>query len=95
MTAADLDRDGTIEVVTGEPRGQLRVCIWKSTDSGLTWTDNLVDTGRESHLGARLVDLDGDSDLDLISIARDAFQNLHLWRNDAPALPIGPNKALQ
>jgi hypothetical protein len=93
MSAADLDRDGTIEVVTGEHRGQLRVRIWKSTDNGLTWTDTLVDSGKESHLGTRLVDLDNDGDLDLVSIAWDAFQYLHLWKNAAPALFTRANKA--
>ncbi|MBK7549799.1 MAG: hypothetical protein IPI20_19235 [Rhodoferax sp.] len=50
---------------------------------GQTWTDTVVDTGKESHLGARLVDLNGDGTLDIVSIAYDAFQNLHIWRNDA------------
>lgn len=83
MSAADMDGDGTIEVVTGEHKGQLRVRIWKSGDGGRTWTDTVVDAGKESHLGARLVDLNGDGTLDIVSIAYDAFQNLHLWRNDA------------
>jgi len=83
MSAADMDGDGTLEVVTGEHKGQLRVRIWKSVDAGLNWTDTVVDTGKESHLGVRLVDLDGDGALEIVSIAWDAFQNLHLWRNDA------------
>jgi hypothetical protein len=83
MSAADLDKDGTAEVVTGEHKGQLRVRIWKTTDKGLTWSETLVDTGKESHLGTRLVDLDNDGDLDIVSIAYDAFHNLHLWINRA------------
>jgi hypothetical protein len=79
-------------VVTGEHRGQLRVRIWKTTDNGLTWSETLVDTGKESHLGTRLVDLDNDGDLDIVSIAYDTFQNLHLWRNDAPPVPLWPEK---
>lgn len=85
MSVADMDQDGTIEVVTGEHRGQLRVRIWKSTNAGQTWTDTVVDTGKESHLGTRLIDLNGDGALDIVSTAWDAFQNLHLWRNDAAA----------
>jgi hypothetical protein len=83
MSAADMDGDGSVEVVTGEHRGELRIRIWKSTDKGLTWSDTLVDAGKESHLGARLVDLDGDGALDIVSIAWDAYQYLHVWRNDA------------
>jgi hypothetical protein len=83
MSTADLNQDGTIEVVTGEHKGQLRVRLWKSTDGGLTWTDTLVDSGKESHLGTRLIDLDADGDLDIVSIAYDSFQYLHVWKNGA------------
>jgi len=41
-----------------------------------------IDRGKESHLGARLFDLDADGDLDLVSHAWDRWQDLHLWRND-------------
>jgi hypothetical protein len=43
----------------------------------------VVDSGKESHLGARLVDLNRDGLLDIVSIAYDNFQTLHLWRNTA------------
>ena len=31
-----------------------------------------------------IADLDADGDLDRVSIAYDAFNELHLWRNDSP-----------
>lgn len=34
------------------------------------------------HLGARVADLDGDGDREIVSIAWDAYQYLHLWRHD-------------
>ncbi|MDP2005237.1 MAG: VCBS repeat-containing protein [Rubrivivax sp.] len=83
MSTADMNGDGKVEVVTGEHKGQLRLRIWKTTDGGLTWADTLVDSGKESHLGARLVDLNGDGTYEIVSIAYDTFQQLHLWRNDA------------
>lgn len=91
MSVADMDGDGTPEVVTGEHKGQLRVRIWKSRDGGRTWADSLAGAGRESHLGARLADLDGDGTPDIASIAYDAFGQLHIWRNEArtPAARAG------
>jgi hypothetical protein len=42
-----------------------------------------VDEGKESHEGTRLFDLDDDGDLDIVSIAYDAPEQIHLWRNDS------------
>ncbi|MBZ0175186.1 MAG: FG-GAP-like repeat-containing protein, partial [Candidatus Methanoperedens nitroreducens] len=56
--------------------------IWVNDGTGL-FKERLVSSGKESHLGARTVDLDGDGDLDIVSIAWDAPQFIHLWRNDA------------
>ncbi|MCK5461720.1 MAG: hypothetical protein KAI95_01850, partial [Bacteroidales bacterium] len=36
-----------------------------------------------SHAGARLADLDRDGDMDIVSIAWNDFEFLHVWRNDA------------
>lgn len=83
MSVADVDGNGSIEVVTGEHKGQLRVRIWRSADGGQTWANIVVDSGKESHLGTRLVDLNGDGRLDIVSIAYDAFKDLHVWRNDS------------
>ena len=88
MDVADFDQDGDVDVVLAEHRGALRVAIWSSDGAG-TLTEHVISTGRESHLGVRICDLDGDGDLDLVSIAWDTNQNLHLWRNDAdPATAV-------
>lgn len=85
MDVADIDRDGDPDIITGEHRGTKKVIIWENPGDGSSWTPHLVSEGKESHLGARVVDLDGDGDLDIVSICWDAFQDLHLWRNDARA----------
>lgn len=82
MDVADMDFDGDTDVVLAEHRGSLKLAVWANNGSGI-FTENLVSTGRESHLGARTIDLDNDSDLDIVSIAWDASNLVHLWRNDA------------
>jgi hypothetical protein len=87
LDVADLDGDGDLDVVTGEHRGRLRVVIWENRKGGSaarapgSFVPHLVDEGKESHLGTRLVDLDLDGDLDLVSLGWDRFAFLHLWRN--------------
>ncbi|MFH0953203.1 MAG: FG-GAP-like repeat-containing protein [Verrucomicrobiota bacterium] len=89
----DVDNDGDLDVVTGEHRGDLKVIVWENQTNAAGWAGHQVSLGRESHLGSRLADLDSDGDLDIVSIAYDAYQYLHIWRNDAVdlfAAPPGP-----
>ena len=44
---------------------------------------HLIHTGVESHLGARVFNLDGDSDLDIVNIGYTEWKYLYIWRNDA------------
>lgn len=83
LDVGDLDRDGVPEIVTAEHRGWKRLEIWKNAGEGRAWRNYQVSTGRENHLGARLCDLDNDGDLDIVGIAWDNYQYLHVWRNDA------------
>lgn len=85
MDIADMDGDGRADVVTGEHRGSKKLAYWTTADRGATWTEHVISQGIENHLGARVVDLDGDGDLDVLGIAWDKYQDLHLWRNDAKA----------
>ena len=83
MSVADMDGDGDIDVITGEHRGSKTVSIWENKSNGSQWTEHQVDSGKESHGGTKVIDLDNDGDLDIVSIAYDAPQDLHIWRNNA------------
>lgn len=83
LDVADIDQDGDVDVILAEHRGPMKLAIWINDGSGI-FDEKMIDSGKESHLGARTVDLDGDGDLDIVSIAWDEFGRIHLWRNDAP-----------
>jgi hypothetical protein len=91
LDVADMDRDGDVDIVTCEhsmPSGKApapgheRLQVWVNDGKG-NFTERVIDRDKESHLGARAVDLDRDGDLDIVSIAWRDYQYLHVWRNDA------------
>ncbi|PHI19185.1 hypothetical protein CEQ90_14070 [Lewinellaceae bacterium SD302] len=83
LDVADLDQDGDLDLTTAEHKGEaLTLQIWENDGEG-KFNKLVIDTGKESHLGARTVDIDGDGDLDIISIGWDQHKYVHLWRNDA------------
>lgn len=87
LDAADMDADGDVDLVVGEHKGpEPRLLLLENHGEG-RFLSREIDRGKESHLGARTADLDGDGDLDVVSIAWDRYQDLHLWRNDRSTLP--------
>jgi hypothetical protein len=87
LDATDIDGDGDIDLVTGEHKGPQPRLLLLENHGGGHFLIREIDRGKESHLGARTADLDGDGDPDLISIAWDRYQDLHVWRNDRATTP--------
>jgi len=82
LDLADMDSDGDMDIVTCEHKGpDLELQLWENDGKG-SFTKKILDTGKESHLGTQVVDMDSDGDLDIVSIGWDNYQYVHLWRND-------------
>ncbi len=72
MDVGDFNKDGRIDVVTGDHRGDgLRTLVFENVASGASWKIHVAHSGCDTHPGAQAADLDGDGDLDV-----------WLWRND-------------
>ena len=82
MDTADFDLDGDPDVVIGEHRGKNinRVVIFENTNRGASWSMHVIDSGPKGqidhHDGTQAVDLDGDGDLDIISVG---WYNPKVW----------------
>jgi hypothetical protein len=83
LDITDFDNDGDIDLLTAEHKGEtLELQLWKNDGKG-NFSKNVLDTGKENHLGTQLVDLDNDGDLDIIGAGWDQHKYMHVWRNDA------------
>ena len=90
MDAADLDRDGDVDVVVGQHNlaepSESQLLIYENADGkGGDWIRHSASTGDEHHDGTQVADLDGDGDLDIVSIGWThgrvlVFENLAVGR---------------
>ncbi len=83
LDVADIDKDGDKDMVSSEHKGKEYPTQIFENDGKGNFSLVILDKGKESHLGNKLVDLDRDGDLDMISVAWDNHKFLHIWRNDA------------
>ncbi|MEO0734171.1 MAG: VCBS repeat-containing protein, partial [Bacteroidota bacterium] len=83
LDIVDLDQDGDQDILTAEHKGAaLALQVWLNDGTG-NFSKQEIDRGKESHLGTQAYDMDGDGDLDIVSIGWDQHQYVHLWRIDA------------
>ncbi|MEM7657493.1 MAG: VCBS repeat-containing protein [Bacteroidota bacterium] len=82
LDVADLDQDGDMDLITNEHKGpNLELQLWENDGEG-HFSKQVLDQGKENHLGTQLADLDGDGDLDLVGAGWDHYEHMHLWRNE-------------
>ncbi len=103
LDVADMDRDGDIDVVVGEHNlddpASARLLVFENVDGrGGAWAGHVVFTGDEHHDGAQVVDIDGDGDLDILSIGWGhagvlLYENRAIAGNSENPLPTPPATA--
>jgi hypothetical protein len=80
---ADMDGEGDLDIITAEHKGpqpKLQIFENKGPDG---FTEHVISKGIENHIGAKLVDIDGDTDLDIIGYGWDQFQYMNIWLNES------------
>ncbi len=82
LDVGDVDDDGDPDVILGEHRGATRLLLFEN-DAG-SWPEHVIHEGGagfDHHDGSRLVDLDQDGDLDVVSIGWFPPSNVWVWEN--------------
>ena len=96
LDAADVTGNGLPDIVLGEHRGTPvnRVILYENLAAGKAWRPWIIDSGEgggiDHHNGTQLFDLDGDGDLDIVSIGWYhpklwVYENLAISPASAPA----------
>lgn len=82
LSVDDLNEDGLPDIVAAEHKGPHKRIQLFENRGDKSFSLRTIDTGKENHLGAKLVDIDLDGDLDLVGFGWVDFKYMHLWINE-------------
>ncbi|WP_171037082.1 malectin domain-containing carbohydrate-binding protein [Maribacter algarum] len=103
VSAADIDFDGDKDIIVGEWLGQYRLLAFENDlcDSGtfVKRTINSGIAGQEHHDGARVIDIDNDGDLDIVSNGwvnnfPRIYENTSILNTQSPTADAGSNQSI-
>ena len=80
LVAADVDGDGTDELIVGQRGGSRSLWMYSANPDGTSWTRATIDDGGMAGAGCVAVDLNGDSRIDFACIGT-ATANLKWYEN--------------
>jgi hypothetical protein len=91
LDVADMDFDRDLDIIVGEHNlsdpSSARLYVFENDNGeGTSWTEHVVYVGDEHHDGAQVVDIDGDRDLDIVSIGW-GHDKVLLYENLRPNCP--------
>ena len=80
LVTADVDGDGTDEIIVGQRGGSRSVWLYSANADGTRWTRMTLDEGGMAAAGCAAVDLNADSRVDVVCIGT-ATANLKWYEN--------------
>jgi type 1 glutamine amidotransferase len=92
VSIADLDRDGDLDVVTSEIRGEGRLLVYLNTGQASGWSRQVL--GTPALHDVRVADVGGDGDGDILGTLPFGSGPVELWENRFEPQSPGPDRVL-